>query len=874
MAASGAAPRAGSASASLRGYLAELRAELAPGRLARLGAIAVQFALIVGAIRVLNIETSAFELVATVALGGFLVHHFLPAAWRMGFFAALSIATLAMVLGWADAAWLFGIGCVLIGLCHLPLAMPARIALICAVGVLLAAGRAQLLAWDPVPTVVWPLLGSFFMFRLMIYLYDLKHRTAPFSVERAFAYFFMLPNVCFPLFPIIDYKTFQRSAYSEDALRLYHTGVRWMLRGLVHLLLYKLVYFLGVTAPGEAASGLGVARYMVAGYLLYLKISGTFHLIIGMLHMYGFGLPETHHLYLLSASFTDLWRRVNIYWRDFIQRLVFNPSYFALRKLGEARAMVGATIIASVLTWFLHAYQWFWIRGEFPLVLADVVFWSALGFFLTVNVFLEARRSKKRTLQKPARSWRGDATLCLKTAGTFTVIVVLWTLWTTPSPTELGYLWRGLLNSGPLDIAVLLGIPLGLGVVRVMVGDSVRESSTSRAQAEVPARVFWPQSAVVAAGAAALIVLALRPALLVPVLPQVASLVYELRQGGNLNAADLEKLQRGYYEDLGDVTRFNPELWAMYGGRPKDWNASPQSRERADAIGLEFTPSTSAVFKNAPRTINSLGLRDREYTVQRAPDSFRIALVGASNDMGAGVRDHETYENVAEDRLNRDLAPLTGRRYEILNFSHGGYSPVQKLAVAEARMAQFRPDVMVYVAYSHESDWVFDAIPNLWRHNLLGEYPFLVEAMQRAGIEIEPGKRLPEAFVTRTRLAPYAEQTLRAVLARFRDSAIAAGARPVLVLLELPEDSGARSERFDRMAALAQSLDMAVLDLQGAFSGVGDRRTLWIAPWDSHPNPLGHRLLAERLYLRLIGQRIVPSGRPERPAAAGRPRLE
>ena len=168
-----------------------------------------------------------------------------------------------------------------------------------------------------------------FMFRLIVYLYDLRHGAAPFGPGGRSAYFFMLPNVCFPLFPVVDYKTLQRSAYNDDALRLYQTGAKWMLRGLVQLALYKIVYFLLVIDPSEAVNGTGAARYMVATYLLYLKISGLFHLIVGLLHMYGFGLAETHHMYLFSSSFTDFWRRINIYWKDFIQKLVFNPVYFA-----------------------------------------------------------------------------------------------------------------------------------------------------------------------------------------------------------------------------------------------------------------------------------------------------------------------------------------------------------------------------------------------------------------------------------------------------------------------------------------------------------------------------------------------------------------
>ena len=852
-----------------RSYMDQLRADLRFGRLLRLGVIAAEFALIVAAIRLLNIESNAFELILTLALGGFLVHHFLPAAWRQTFFAALSVAGVLMVFGWGDGAWLLGMGGLLIALCHLPLSLRMRIALVLLVAGAMAAARTERLPWvSPyIPTTIWPILGSMFMFRLMVYLYDLKHRAAPFSVARALSYFFMLPNVCFPLFPIVDYKNFQRSAYNDDALHVYQTGARWMFRGLVHLALYKIVYFKAVIDPAEAVNGLDAAQYMITSYLLYLKISGLYHLIVGLLHMYGFNLPPTHHLYLLSSSFTDLWRRINIYWKDFIQKLVFNPAYFRLRKLGETRAMAGATMIAAVVTWFLHAYQWFWIRGEFPIVLVDVLFWAALGVFLTLNVILESRKGRLRSLEKPARTFREDAVLCLKTAGTFATITVLWTVWNTPKLEELGLLWQALLNSGPLDLAVLLGIPIGLGVIRVVVGDRRELWFRAGTSTDAAAKAFWPQAAIVSVIAVGLIVVALRPVFLVPLSPTLATLVRDVREG-HLNPADLKKLQRGYYEDLGDVTRFNKELSIMYGGRPRDWNESPQTRERNDGIGLEFIPSTAQVFKGALRTINGQGLRDREYTLERGPDTFRIALVGASHDMGAGVKDGETYENLVEDRLNRELGPRTGKKFEILNFSHGGYSPTQKLSVIEQRTFQFQPDVILYVASSQEFEWTFYSLPHLVKNQLLDQFPYIKSAMERAGIKAEATKPLPERIVLESKLAPFAEDALRTILERFRDGASSRGIRPAFVLLEIPDDSPSRAKSFDRVVALGQSAKLPVLDLQGSFAGVKKRKSLWIAPWDSHTNAEGHRLLADRLYSVLLKQALVPTNFP--PAAQGR----
>jgi D-alanyl-lipoteichoic acid acyltransferase DltB (MBOAT superfamily) len=311
--------------------------ELAFGRLAALGAVAFQVALLVGAIRVFNLETNALEKVATLVLATFLVHHFLPTAWRLPAFALLSVTSILLLFGWTTGGFLLGLGLLLIGLAHLPVPFVARVGLILAAAAAYAVLRVSP-AWLPpalrnlVPGAIWPILGSMFMFRLMVYLYDLKHRTAPAGIWNALAYFFMVPNACFPLFPVVDYQTFCRNRYNDDPLTIYQLGTKWILRGVIQLLLYRFVYLHGVIAVENIHDGLGVARYMLATFLLYLKISGTFHLIVGMLHLFGFNLPETHHLYLLSSSFTDFWRRINIYWKDFITKIVFYPLFFRWRK--------------------------------------------------------------------------------------------------------------------------------------------------------------------------------------------------------------------------------------------------------------------------------------------------------------------------------------------------------------------------------------------------------------------------------------------------------------------------------------------------------------------------------------------------------------
>ena len=172
--------------------------------------------------------------------------------------------------------------------------------------------------------------------------------------------------------------------------------------------------------------------------------------------------------------------------------------------------------------------------------------------------------------------------------------------------------------------------------------------------------------------------------------------------------------------------------------------------------------------------------------------------------------------------------------------------------------------MILYVAHSGELGIVFRHVQHLVDHNLLNEFPFINRAMERAGIKVEAGKALPAKFILRDKLAPFAEDTLRAVLQRFRDGALSKGIRPALVLLEIPSDSPSRPKSFDRLLSIGESIKLPVLDLQGSFSSKLERNSLWIAPWDDHTNAEGHRLLADRLFSLLLKERLIPTQAPAR----------
>src|SRR5262249_10103276 len=153
------------------------------------------------------------------------------------------------------------------------------------------------------------------------------------SLRDFLGYFLILPNHYFLLFPVVDFHTMRRSWFRRDVHLIAQQGIDWIVRGTVQLLVYRVIYF---TKPAGVVDEINsVPRllwWMVATYLLYLRVSGQFHVIVGILHLFGYDLPETNRNYLLASSLTDFWRRINIYWKDFMVKLVYFPAYFRLRR--------------------------------------------------------------------------------------------------------------------------------------------------------------------------------------------------------------------------------------------------------------------------------------------------------------------------------------------------------------------------------------------------------------------------------------------------------------------------------------------------------------------------------------------------------------
>ena len=168
--------------------------------------LVIQLALLTIVVWQFHLEEKRHLLSALLAvLGGFVVNTKLPAAFRRAWFLAVSVGCLLIVLGLQDGFLALSVAATLIAVTRLPASVGLRSIVLIALG----AGFSWL-RWKST-SVFWPIVGSMFMFRTISYMQALRReRIQPSLVDTA-SYFLMLPNVFFPLFPVVDAKVFVQS---------------------------------------------------------------------------------------------------------------------------------------------------------------------------------------------------------------------------------------------------------------------------------------------------------------------------------------------------------------------------------------------------------------------------------------------------------------------------------------------------------------------------------------------------------------------------------------------------------------------------------------------------------------------------------------
>jgi len=751
----------------------------------------------------------------------------------------LMAGTVLGLYGGQDGALLLGLALAVFTLLTAPMGNTLRYVLIGAVSALLIGLRA---GWLPLSgaRAIMPLLGSMFMFRLILFLHERAHSRPDAGPWKNASYFFQLPNLAFVIFPVTDYQTFLKQYYSRPAAEVYRRGLLMVANGLFHLFLYRLIYYYLLPPPSAVTDLLSLSQYLVASYALIVRLAGIFHFSVGVMCLFGFYLPPVFEHYFFARSFSDIWRRINIYWRDFMTKVFYYPIYFRLKHLGTIRAMVLSILLVFAINWFLHAWQWFWIRGSFPLTWQDGIFWSFFGLAVAVNTWLQTRSSRR-----PANHgfrWASAGRLSLQVLGMFTTMTLLWSFWTSGSVSE----WWTLMQAARQSSGRALGLLLGAVMLLVSAG-TLYQYAAHRARSYSPLPLRWERykTGFATIGLAGMVAFGM------PGLHQPMALVWkkdlEPVFSTKLNAYDREQLYKGYYETLLVGSNLCSRIWELEQKKPDDWQQlgfSGAGIRRDDIMLKELKPNQQIPFKGGLFTTNNLGLRDRDYPAEKPAHKLRIALLGGSIEMGVGVNTDQTWENLAEDMINEQTLLGDSLQVEILNFGISGNHLYQNVAMFDLKARHLQPDALFYAAHSNEGHRILNSIYKAYTTGRDMVYPYLTELLDQHGIT----RATTEASFMAT-LSPKQEEIALAGYRLLLEFAKEIKALAVWLYVPTLDDNEIPGEA-DRLEAAVRAMGFFTLRMDDAYRG-RDAESLKLAEWDTHPNIEGHRLLALELFKNL-----------------------
>ncbi len=270
-------------------------------------------------------------------------------------------------------------------------------------------------------------------------------------------------------------------------------------------------------------------------------------------------------------------------------------------------------------------------------------------------------------------------------------------------------------------------------------------------------------------------------------------------------------------------------------------------------IGYEFKPNLDTYFHLVPFETNSRGLRDREYALAKPRRSFRVAVVGDSFTVPAGIRIEDAYHSLLE-RWGNERSP--DGVHEYVNFAVGGYSLRQYAAVLEHQAPGYDPDAIL-LGYCPENDHLVTPA-RLFRNWTPGPPArAFFSSLVLTGLTQILGPRRAARGLEPAEVAYLDEM--------FGKVATLASARsiPVVVvyLVTGPDDPGAA-----RVEGIVEAHGLHFVDTSPAFARARPKEFA-VHALDGHPNASAHEI-----YARVIDDYLTRTGLFSSPAKDDRPR--
>jgi len=128
-------------------------------------------------------------------------------------------------------------------------------------------------------------------------------------------------------------------------------------------------------------------------------------------------------------------------------------------------------------------------------------------------------------------------------------------------------------------------------------------------------------------------------------------------------------------------------------------DSAPTNFHTADRnLGWKLKPGASGEWNGEGASlvqVNSEGLRDREHTKAKPPNTLRVAVLGDSFTEAIHVPVEQTFWSKLERKLGNCEAVKGRKKVEVINFGVQGYGTAQELIMLRKKVWDYSPDIVI-----------------------------------------------------------------------------------------------------------------------------------------------------------------------------------
>ena len=262
-------------------------------------------------------------------------------------------------------------------------------------------------------------------------------------------------------------------------------------------------------------------------------------------------------------------------------------------------------------------------------------------------------------------------------------------------------------------------------------------------------------------------------------------------------------------------------------------------------IVFELKPNLNALHKLVNLETNSAGLRDKEYSLTKSENTFRVAVIGDSFVMADGIEIEETFHSLLEERLNKEGGDIT---YQFINFGVSAYSLRQYLEVMKHKAKAYDPDLILVGFCPRNDQYIpeeqkYRDVPKAYSFFHFYSIQAFIDVFKR-GTYYDDDIYYMEKELTRNE--PFSDKQRRymiQVFSEMNDFSKQNNIPIVIIYLDI-----FYNEKFaDKLEEIALQKSLYFVNVSLPFKGQGYDEYI-IYPIDSHPNRKAHQIFADVLY--------------------------